>query len=153
MFFCILDDNNPSQWPLTFEQLREALPNVSFSLPIDDQSVSGLGVAIIHSSTKPSFNPATHKVQELAPVFKSGQWKQQWEAVLLSTQEQVAINQNQATTIRSNRNARLAESDWTQLADSPVNKSAWLDYRQALRDVPSLIGFPWNVIWPEAPTN
>jgi hypothetical protein len=35
------------------------------------------------------------------------------------------------------RNKQLADTDWTQVSDSPVNKSAWATYRQALRDLPS----------------
>jgi hypothetical protein len=57
----------------------------------------------------------------------------------------------QAHRVRTERNARLFASDWTQLADSTVDKDAWAVYRQALRDVPSQEGFPWNVIWPDQP--
>jgi hypothetical protein len=35
------------------------------------------------------------------------------------------------------RNAELAASDWTQLPDAPVSKSAWASYRQSLRDLPA----------------
>ena len=54
-----------------------------------------------------------------------------------------------AVVIRADRNKRLAESDWTQLLDSSdINKAEWLTYRQALRDVTSQSGFPWNITWP-----
>ena len=42
--------------------------------------------------------------------------------------------------VRSERNALLAASDWTQLSDSALSdtkKTEWATYRQALRDVPS----------------
>ena len=42
--------------------------------------------------------------------------------------------------IRQHRNALLIESDWTQLADSPLTdekKAEWATYRQELRDFPS----------------
>ena len=39
--------------------------------------------------------------------------------------------------MRTKRNALLASSDWTQVADAPVDKQAWADYRQALRDFPA----------------
>lgn len=39
--------------------------------------------------------------------------------------------------MRARRNALLVESDWTQLNDAPVNKVAWAEYRQALRDFPA----------------
>ena len=55
----------------------------------------------------------------------------------------------QGEGIRRSRNQMLSETDWTQLEDSPVNKTAWATYRQALRDIPAQEGFPWNVQWPE----
>jgi len=40
--------------------------------------------------------------------------------------------------MRAQRNKLLAESDWTQVNDSPVkNALGWLSYRQQLRDAPS----------------
>lgn len=56
--------------------------------------------------------------------------------------------------IRAERNRLLAESDWTQGADSPLSneqKAAWATYRQALRDVPEQPGFPYDVVWPTQP--
>ena len=38
---------------------------------------------------------------------------------------------------RLHRDRLLAESDWTQLPDAPVDRQAWADYRQALRDFPA----------------
>ena len=57
----------------------------------------------------------------------------------------------QAQRVREQRNQKLADCDWTQLADSPVDKAVWATYRQALRDVPGQAGFPWTVNWPEQP--
>ena len=40
--------------------------------------------------------------------------------------------------LRSRRNALIASSDWTVLSDSPLSaevKTAWLEYRQDLRDI------------------
>jgi hypothetical protein len=56
-----------------------------------------------------------------------------------------------AEEVRAERDRLLAASDWTQVADAPVDQAAWAIYRQALRDVPDQAGFPENVIWPETP--
>lgn len=56
-----------------------------------------------------------------------------------------------AEEIRSLRDAKLTKSDWTQVADAPVDKTAWATYRQSLRDVPSQSGFPNEVTWPTEP--
>ena len=57
----------------------------------------------------------------------------------------------QAVFIRQERSAKLKECDWTQVADSPVNKETWATYRQSLRDVPLQEGFPWTITWPTQP--
>ena len=58
----------------------------------------------------------------------------------------------QAENVRRDRNQRLAQSDWTQLDDSPgTQKLEWATYRQMLRDVPTQDGFPWQVDWPTTP--
>lgn len=57
----------------------------------------------------------------------------------------------QAKSVRATRDAKLAECDWTQVADAPVDKAAWATYRQALRDITTQTGFPWSIEWPDAP--
>lgn len=60
-------------------------------------------------------------------------------------------NDTKAAQMRQQRDNLLSRSDWTQVADAPVDKAAWATYRQALRDVPSQSGFPYNVVWPTQP--
>jgi hypothetical protein len=66
------------------------------------------------------------------------------------TVEQIP-DEEKAGQVRAERNTKLAASDWTQLADSTANKTAWATYRQALRDITSQEGFPWTITWPEMP--
>ena len=56
-----------------------------------------------------------------------------------------------AVVSRRQRDYLLASSDWTQLTDSPVNKSEWSTYRSLLRDVPKQSGFPSDIVWPTKP--
>jgi hypothetical protein len=56
-----------------------------------------------------------------------------------------------AIQARANRNALLAASDWTQVADAPVDKAAWATYRQTLRDITTKEGFPNDIVWPTKP--
>ena len=56
--------------------------------------------------------------------------------------------------VRAQRDKLLAETDWTQVADAPIDsatRSAMRVYRQLLRDVTEQEGFPVNVVWPEMP--
>lgn len=55
--------------------------------------------------------------------------------------------------MKSERSQRLRSTDWTQMADAPLTapeKLAWGVYRQALRDLPALPGFP-DVAWSQQP--
>ena len=53
--------------------------------------------------------------------------------------------------MRIHRDRLLAESDWTQLPDAPVDRQAWADYRQALRDFPATWKPSPNVTFPDKP--
>lgn len=53
--------------------------------------------------------------------------------------------------LRLIRDALLAQSDWTQVADAPVDQPAWATYRQALRDLPANTADPREAVWPEPP--
>jgi hypothetical protein len=62
-----------------------------------------------------------------------------------------ATNEQKWEQIKLWRNAELIRSDWTQLADVPVDKAAWATYRQALRDLPAQGGQAEAAIFPVAP--
>jgi hypothetical protein len=62
-----------------------------------------------------------------------------------------AKDAEQAKSVRTSRGDKLKDSDWTQVADAPVDKAAWAAYRQALRDVTDQEGFPWTIDWPVKP--
>ena len=52
-------------------------------------------------------------------------------------------------SVRTNRNRRLAETDYLALKDNTLSAN-WKTYRQALRDVPSQSD-PDNITWPTKP--
>jgi hypothetical protein len=53
--------------------------------------------------------------------------------------------------LRSVRNAELAATDWTQVADSNADKTAWAEYRQELRDLPAQNTDPNKIVFPTRP--
>ena len=61
------------------------------------------------------------------------------------------IDTEVATYVRTERDKLIAETDWTQLADSQLSdsvKASWVTYRQELRDLPTTSGFPHTMTWP-----
>ena len=64
-----------------------------------------------------------------------------------------ATNEHKWEQIKLWRNAELARTDWTQVADAPVDKASWATYRQALRDLPAQGEIAENVEFPNEPTS
>ena len=80
-----------------------------------------------------------------------GVWYTKYSVVDMDDEAKAAKDAEQAKSVRQTRVTKLAECDWTQLADAPVDKAAWATYRQALRDITTQEGFPWTITWPDAP--
>ena len=83
----------------------------------------------------------------LGPIFTDGETT----AAEQETAYKAIKDAEQASAVRKSRGDKLADSDWTQVADAPVDKAIWATYRQALRDITTQSGFPWTVTWPDAP--
>ena len=68
---------------------------------------------------------------------------------------ELATDEEWAMSLRAERNRLLANSDWTQMPDSPLTdeqRKAWATYRQQLRDAPDTwtVGPEWDA--PEPPS-
>ena len=65
------------------------------------------------------------------------------------------INSINRSSLRKRRNKLLNQSDKYTTTDYPHSNLAvqqeWLDYRQALRDLPSVTEDPLNPVWPVRP--
>jgi hypothetical protein len=83
----------------------------------------------------------------LGPTFTDGETTAAEQEVAYKAMKDA----EQATSVRALRTQMLNDSDWTQIADSTANKTAWATYRQALRDITAQSGFPWTITWPDAP--
>ena len=53
--------------------------------------------------------------------------------------------------VRIWRSRELADCDWTQLPDAPVDAVAWAEYRQALRDLPNQDANVRDLVYPVKP--
>jgi hypothetical protein len=80
-----------------------------------------------------------------------GKWYTKHSVAEMSAEAITAKDAEQAKAMRDQRAEKLKDSDWTQVADAPVDKAVWATYRQALRDITAQSGFPWTITWPDAP--
>ena len=62
-----------------------------------------------------------------------------------------ADTEQQFDYVRVVRNAELAATDWTQVADAQCDKAAWAAYRKALRDLPASNKDPKKIVFPTRP--
>jgi hypothetical protein len=63
-----------------------------------------------------------------------------------------ADTEQQFDYVRAVRNAELVATDWTQVADSKADKTAWATYRQAVRDLPASNKDPKKIVFPTRPS-
>jgi hypothetical protein len=143
-------------------EFRSRNKNTSFPSQWSVELVEELGL-------DPVFETPAPTVTRYQTAYKdgveqvAGKWVWKWSIGPVFTdneeataaQQQAAyvakIDADAAKAVRTSRDAKLAETDWTQVADAPVDKAAWAAYRQALRDVPAQSGFPHEITWPEKP--
>ena len=138
------------QYPYSLGLLRKDNPNISFS---KQPSVSDMAAFNVYpvTETNPTVGEGQHLVKVWTPTLVSGDWVLAHEAVDLTDAEVAEATAVLAANMREERNKRLAVTDWAAMPDSPTMSSAMTTYRTALRNVPTLSGFPNDFTWPTAP--
>ena len=150
--FVKVENGVVTAYPYTLERMRAEYPNTSFPKNPSASTLEPFGVFEVAYQAAPAFDPESHYVEHsLSPVLLDGKWTLT-QTVVAKTQDQIdAEIANKAAQARTKRDNLLAESDWTQVADAPVDKEAWATYRQALRDITTQATFPSEVTWPTKP--
>lgn len=77
-----------------------------------------------------------------------------WSKVITKEQAIEEANAVKRDAFTSERNKRLADTDWVILRNLETNEpvpESWLTYRQALRDLPSVVKDYDNIDWPVKP--
>lgn len=142
-------DGSLLQYPYTLADLRIANKGTSWPSVISDEVAAGFGVFPVTPAPQPDVD-YTVDLSRTA-IKKNGAWVEQWIKTPATPEEISERTAAKAAEVRAERNRRLADSDWTQLPDAPVDRAAWAIYRQQLRDVSKQPGFPWQITWPVEP--
>jgi hypothetical protein len=131
-------------------EFRSRNKNTSFPSQWSVELVEELGL-------DPVFETPAPTVTRYQTAYKdgveqvAGKWVWKWSISEMSAEAIASKDAEAAKAVRADRDKRLAETDWTQVADAPVDKAAWATYRQGLRDVPAQAGFPHEITWPSKP--
>lgn len=156
---------------ITEDEFRRSNPNTSFPPQLTGEIIDDFGYDPVFEGPQATTVPPYQYSQRDGVEEIKGKWytkyiagpvfhdyiddkgvehtaSEQWEAYCFGKDAE------QGKVVRADRNKRLADCDWTQLADSPLDpdsKAAWALYRETLRMVPQQPGFPWNIDWPPVP--
>jgi hypothetical protein len=144
--------NGGPTWGVTTEEILDSLgADVVFEGP---QATGGTIYQYSQADGVEQIEGKWYTKHILGPVFTDRPATETEPAKTAAEQEaeyKAAKDLEQAKSVRQQRGEKLKDSDWTQVADAPVDKAAWATYRQALRDVTAQSGFPWTIDWPTIP--
>jgi hypothetical protein len=144
--------NGGPTWDTTTPEVLEALgADVVFEGP---QATGGTVYQYSQADGVEQIDGKWYTKHILGPVFTDREATETDPAKTAAEQEaeyKATKDAEQAKSVRTSRGEKLKDSDWTQVADAPVDKEAWATYRQALRDVTGQEGFPWTIEWPTIP--
>jgi hypothetical protein len=99
---------------------------------------------------QPEFDMFTQRIE--MSEQEPGDPEHTWRVIDLTAEEQAEMLVLVEDGLRMQRNQMLLESDFFNFPDACVaNVQDWLDYRQALRDLPTDPSWPRNVLWPTRP--
>ena len=130
------------------DDYRSMFPNISF--PANGPSAEWMAQENVVNVNLWKPYSAGEKLVPCDPYIENGQ-VYAVRVEVRDAEELASDAQAAAAKARARRNQLLRDSDWTQVADAPVDQAAWAAYRQALRDITVQAGFPNEITWPEAP--
>lgn len=130
-------------------EFRALFPDTSFPARLTTQILDELGADVVLEG--PQAQPTRYQVAYRNGVEQiDGQWFTKWSVSEMAEEAKAALDARQAESVRAERNRLLAATDWRFRSDLTPSQE-WKDYCQALRDITSQAGFPWEVTWPTQP--
>jgi hypothetical protein len=149
-------------------ELRRMHSNTSLPRVWDANVCTALGIDPVLAAPKPEVTGYTQAIRNGATQDANGNWVQAWSVVDMfadTTEDgvtttkaeheaayQADLDAKAAASVRTTRDAKLAETDWTALTDVTM-AAEMATYRQALRDITDHANFPnlEEADWPVAP--
>jgi hypothetical protein len=147
--------------------LAAAFPNTSLPVVLTQADCDALGIDPVFEGPQPTtttpyqftYRDGVEEIEgkwftkySIGPVFTD--YTDEDGVVHTAAEQELAYkaqkDEEQWKSIRAERNTRLADSDWTQLSDAPVDAADWATYRQELRDITGQED-PFNITWPTRP--
>jgi hypothetical protein len=157
MFYIKMIDGIPSGYPISEQNIREALPTVSLPLIISPEDISEHGYIPFQFSLLPE-TQRFETAQEIEPELIDGVLVQKFTIREMGEQEKQVVIDEELQKSRNLQKSLLADSDWTELPSVRSKHSvewaeAWDEYRTQLRDVDKQESWPFDLSWPAIPND
>ena len=137
------------KYPYSIGLLRKDNPRTSFPKNLTDAVLAGYAMYPVREAN-PTVGTDQKLVKSWTPEFINGEWVLNHQAVDMTAEEIAERDGVIAANVREDRDKRLTDTDWRFRSDMNPSQD-WIDYCQALRDVPAQEGFPHDVTWPDQP--
>ena len=135
---------------VVYESEFRSLHSNSSLPPLTKEVLNDLGADVVFEGAQAQ--PTIYQIAYRNGVEQVGdKWFTKYSVSDLDADGIALKDAEQAKSVREQRNRLIAECDWTQVEDSPVDKAAWATYRQELRDLTLQAGFPFDVTYPTKP--
>jgi len=130
-------------------EFRALHPNTSLPQQLTESLINQLGGDVVFEG--PQAQPTRYQVAFADGVeLINGKWYTKYSVSDLDDEAKAVKDAEQAKSVRATRDEKLKETDWRFRSDLTPSQD-WKNYCQALRDVTSQSGFPWEVTWPTQP--
>ena len=153
---------------VTEQEFRAMFPNTGFPVQLTEAIINDFGGDVVLEGPQASGGTVYQYSQRQGVEQIDGKWFTKYVlgplfedytkedgTVITAAEAEAAYktmkDEEKAKAVRQQRGEKLKETDWTQVADAPVDKALWAAYRQALRDITTQEGFPWTITWPKEP--
>jgi hypothetical protein len=123
-----LTNNIPEAYSIG--QLRRDNPQVSFPKSIPDDTLAEYSVYPLTIADQPTYDQATHRIEEGTPVLVDGVWTQAWNVIALTAEEIAQQQADHAAQVEAQRaKAYRNESDplFFKSQRGEATHQEWLD--------------------------
>lgn len=141
--------------PILYSNFKQLFPNESFSTTAIASEVEPHGYGVFEWNYPPENLSYTKSCDAIGLTRNTdGIWRETFIERDATLDEINQRTQQKAQEMRVERNFLLSETDYTQLPDCALSVAKVQEfalYRQALRDVTTSPGFPWDFNFPSKP--
>ena len=148
-------------------EFRSMFPNISLPANLSEEILNDFGLDVIFEGSQPIPGNRLQYVQQSGVEEINGKWFTKYiigpqfveytdkdNKVHTVEEQETTYNERksleESRIIRIKRDKLLQDTDWRFRSDLNPSQE-WKDYCQALRDITTQEGFPWNITWPVKP--